>query len=148
MRQIERSVEIAASSERVWEVLADFGGYRDWNPFLLSVSGQPVQGARLRVRIRPRGRRALTFRPRVTVAIPGRELRWLGQSFVPGLLDGEHAFVLHPLGAGACLLVQTESFRGLLVGLAGKELDAIADGFDRMNQALRSRAEERTDRSA
>lgn len=42
----------------------------------------------------------MTFRPTVLVAEPDRELRWRGRLLVPGLLDGEHAFVVEPRGDG------------------------------------------------
>jgi hypothetical protein len=141
VRRIERSVEIDVPSGDVWKVLVDFARYPDWNPFVRSVSGEPVQGARLRVEIRPPGGRGMTFRPRVLVANPGTELRWLGRLFIPGLFDGEHSFVIEPLDQRRCRLIQSETFSGLFVKLFGKGLEKTATGFDQMNQALKTRAE-------
>ncbi len=82
----------------------------------------------------------MTFRPRVLAATPGRELRWLGRLLIPGLFDGDHSFVIEPTGPSSCRLVQGETFRGLLVAMFRKGLDATAEGFNQMNQALKERA--------
>lgn len=38
MRTISASVDIAASPEEVWAVLADLDSYGEWNPFIRSVT--------------------------------------------------------------------------------------------------------------
>ncbi len=145
MRRVERSIAIDAPAARVWEVLVDFARYPEWNPFITSIEGEAVPGARLKLRLRPPGRRSMTFRPRVLVATPGRELRWLGHLFIPGLFDGEHSFVIEPVGARTCRFHHGETFRGALVGLFRKGLDATGEGFDQMNRALKERAEQASD---
>src|SRR5918999_4725227 len=98
-RQLHAEIEIQGSPERVWEVLTDFDAYQEWNPFMVEAEGRAVVGQRLRVRMRPPGRRRpTTFRPRVLEAEPGRRLRWLGRLLVPGLFDGEHRFSIEPAG--------------------------------------------------
>ena len=142
MRELREEIEVPAPPERVWEVLTDFVAYGEWNPFIPSLAGEPAVGARLRVRIEPPGARGMTFRPTVTAADPGRELRWLGRLLVPGLFDGEHRFALEPLAGGTrTRFTQSERFGGLLVPLFGGTLAATAEGFRRMNEALARRAE-------
>ncbi len=41
MKRIERSVEIDARDQHVWDVLVDFVAYPDWNPFVISVVYPP-----------------------------------------------------------------------------------------------------------
>ena len=109
--EIHTDVEIAAPAERVWALLTDFAAYPQWNPFIRSIEGRPQQGATLKVRIQPSGAKAMTFRPTVLVAEPGRELRWLGRFLVPGLFDGEHRFVIQPSPSGTVRFEQGERFR-------------------------------------
>jgi hypothetical protein len=142
MQRIERAIAINASADRVWQILVDFERYPEWNPFVISASGEACPGRRLTVRIQPPGERAMTFRPRVLVATPGRELRWLGRLLVPGIFDGEHSFTIEPTSPGSCRLVQAETFKGILVALLGGTLRATAEGFDQMNEALKARAED------
>jgi hypothetical protein len=124
-------------------VLTDFPAYGAWNPFVLSVAGEPRAGTRLTVRIQPPGGRAMTFRPTVLVARPPAELRWRGHVLMPGLFGGEHDFILEPLGSNRVRFVHRETFRGLLVPLLRRSLEPrTRAGFEAMNRALKARAEE------
>ena len=140
--EIRTEIGIAASPERVWEILTDFPAYGDWNPFVRSVKGEAKKGAQLEVRMQPSGGKSMTFRPTVLAADEGRELRWLGRVLLPGIFDGEHRFVIESLEGGRVLLHQSEQFRGLLVPLFRSSLDRdTRRGFEEMNVALRERAE-------
>ena len=141
MKRIETQIAIAAPPERVWAILTDFPAHASWNPFITSISGEPRQGGRLAIRVEPPGGRGMNFRPRLLAVEPGRELRWLGRLFVPGLFDGEHYFLLEP-AAGGTRLTHGEKFSGLLVAMMGRSgFDPIERGFEAMNQALKARAE-------
>src|SRR5437763_169456 len=141
MRTIETGVDIAAPRWRVWQVLTDVDRYPARNPFITSVDGALREGARLRVRIEPPGRKAVTFEPTVVALAQERELRWRGRLLVPGLLDGEHAFRLEER-AGGCRFRQMARFSGVLVPLFGAGLlEATRHGFEAMNAALKVRAE-------
>lgn len=144
MTTIERSIEIEAPPERVWQVLTDLPAHPDWNPFIRSISGDVRVGSRLRVRIVPPGGRGMTFKPVVTAATPGKEFAWLGKLAVRGVFDGAHRFVIDDLGGGRSRLTQGETFSGLLVRFLGGSLGATADGFDAMNRALKVRCEHGT----
>jgi hypothetical protein len=141
MRELDTSIEIDAPPERVWSVLTDFDSFPDWNPFIRSARGEVEPGAKLEIRLEPPGGRAMTFKPTVLVAEPGRELRWLGRLLLPGLFDGEHIFRIEPIEGGRSRFVQAERFRGLLVPLFGRTLEQTRRGFEAMNEALRRRAE-------
>ena len=141
-RTIERSIEIDASPDLVWRVLTDLPSHPDWNPFIREISGDVAIGARLRVHITPPGKRGMTFQPVVTAATPGRELAWLGKLGVRGIFDGAHRFRIEDLGGGRSRVTQGETFTGVLVPLLGGSLNATAEGFDQMNQALKARCED------
>ncbi len=142
-KQLRTHVDIHATPERVWQVLTDFAAYPQWNPFMTRASGSPRRGERLTIRLQPVGGRGMTFRPTVLEADPGRRLRWLGHLLVTGVFDGEHSFTIQPLGQGQVRLVQQEDYRGLLVPLLARSLDRrTLPAFERMNQALKRRAEQ------
>lgn len=141
MRAIGHSIEIDAPPDRVWAVLSDTASYPDWNPFIRRLEGELREGARLEVEIEPPGGRAMTFKPTVTAADAGRELRWLGHLLVRGLFDGEHRFQIEDLGDGRSRLTQSERFSGLLVRPFGGTLRKTERGFEAMNRALKERAE-------
>jgi hypothetical protein len=147
MSDIHTSIEIDVPAETVWSVLTDFGAYPAWNPYT-RIEGEPRVGERLRVSPGPEAGRAPTFRPRVLVA-DGRELRWLGHLYVPGLFDGEHSFVVEELDEGRSGLTQSETFSGLLVGpimrFVGEDTES---NFRGVNEALAARAESLLDGEA
>lgn len=145
MRELSTTIDIDASPEDVWRVLTDFEHYSEWNPFM-RVTGRPNEGARLVVDLTPPGGRGVQFRPTVTHVDHGRELRWLGHLFVPGLYDGEHRFTLDARGGGT-RLTHAESFGGVLAGLVNRFVgDSTARGFEAMNTALKTQVETLADR--
>jgi hypothetical protein len=142
-KQLRTQVDVDATPERVWQVLTDFAAYPQWNPFIVRAEGDARRGERLTLRMQPVGGRAITFRPTVLEAAPGRRLRWLGHLLVNGIFDGEHSFTIEPLGEGRARLVQQEDFRGLLVPLMARSLDRrTLPAFELLNQALKRRAEQ------
>jgi hypothetical protein len=142
MKELHSEIEIATSPERVWGILTDFASYPQWNPFIRRISGELKVDERLDVRLEPPDSRGITLRPTVLNAEPNRQLRWLGHLLVPGLFDGEHSFLIQPLGEDRVRFVQSEEFRGLLVPLFARSLDnSTRRGFEKMNRALKERAE-------
>lgn len=136
---ISTTIDIEAPPEAVWEVLVDLDRHTDWNPFIISASGDVAAGNRLDLRMQPPGGRGMRFRPRVTVA-DGHVLEWLGHLGVRGLFDGRHRFELHPTPGGGTRLVHGETFTGILVRLLARSLDGgTRAGFEQMNAALRER---------
>jgi hypothetical protein len=143
-KMIATEVEIVASKERVWEILTDFPSYPLWNPFIKSITGEPVAGTRLDVTLQPPEGRGITLHPKVLSATPGAELKWLGHVLgIPRIFDGEHQFLIQPAATGSVRFVQQEIFGGALVPLANKLLGKTKQGFEGMNRALKQRAEGR-----
>ncbi len=137
-RRIETSIEIEASPKKVWSLLTDFARMGAWNPFIKSISGTLVPGGRLAVHIVPPGKSGMRFKPTILAVNSERELRWLGRLLLPGIFDGEHYFLLEPVGLDRTRLTQGEKFSGILVGAFGGALSATKDGFEAMNVALRA----------
>ena len=141
MNAIHAEIDIEAPAQRVWDVLTDFKAYPEWNPLFPEMKGEPVVGSTLRFRIRPPEGRAMRISSKVLAATPGRELRWRGGLPIPGLLSGEHAFRIEPLGEASAHLVHEERFSGILVPLFGRVLRKTERGFEEMNRALKARCE-------
>ena len=143
MKELYSEIEIQASDERVWKVLTDFASFPQWNPFIRRVIGEAQEGQRLKVYIQPSGADSITFRPTILKVEPNRELRWLGNFFMPGLFDGEHIFTIETLGENRVRFVQWEIFKGKFVPLFADRLDKDTKrGFEEMNYALKAQAEQ------
>lgn len=142
---IATSVEIDAPPSRVWDVLVDLAAYPEWNPFIVEASGTLAVGETLSLRMALPGREPTAVEPRLLVVDPERELRWKGRVLIPGLFDGEHAFVLTPIDDGRTRFDQSERFGGILLPIARSMIyDATVESFHALDAALAQRAEERT----
>ncbi len=139
---IEVSTEIAAPAKQVWQLLADFARYPDWNPFVREVSGEMVPGRTIAVRLALGSGKPMLIKPTLLRFDAPRELRWRGKVLIDGLFDGEHRFVVEPIDAHRSRLIHGEQFSGVLIPLfrmlAGKQTERA---FEAMNLALKARAE-------
>ena len=142
-RHVEAAVEIDAPPAVVWRELLDFRSYRDWNPLLRRVRGDPVEGARIRALLSQPGLPPVVIVPEVIARADERELRWVSDSPLPGVLTAEHTFLLTPLEDGTrTRFTQQESFEGVVAALLPERLvSRIERGFDEMNDALKRRVE-------
>src|SRR3954454_18194999 len=133
MKYIHTEIEIQASADRVWDILTDLANYPEWNPLIHRARGKVAVGEYLELHIHPPGLSTRTFRVKVLGVEPGREFRWLGKVLVPGLLDGDHRFLIEPLGTNRVRVVQCENFSGLLVPFCARWLVGnMKKGFEEM----------------
>jgi len=143
---LHTEVVIHASPERIWRTLTDFASYREWNKSIPQAAGEARAGAWLDVVIQWPGLKSSPYRLEVLDARPNAELRWLGRFGRPGLMDGDHRFLLEPLKDGKTRVIQAERFSGWLVPFFAPWLKKnVLEGFEGMNTALKQRAEGRAD---
>ena len=140
-KNLQAEIVINAPAACVWKVLIDFEAYPEWNPFIRQVTGKAEPGEKLTIQMRL-GNHTMTIKPTILFEQPQRELRWLGHLFIPGIFDGEHSFVIEPLGGRKVRLIQSEEFNGLLIPFSKGLLDETKQSFYEMNRALKERAEQ------
>ena len=122
MRHLETSITIDAPVQTVWNVLTDLNQYPNWNPFIRKSTGAIVVGERIENEMQLPGQKPQTFRPKLLVVRPNKELRWLGSLGIPRIFDGEHYFQLEAINQHQTRLVHGEHFRGILVGLIMRQI--------------------------
>ncbi len=145
MKELRTEIEISAGPEKVWKILTNFEMYDQWNPFIRRITGQAKEGSKIEIHIERPGGKSRKYGPTVTKVEHGRELRWLGKSSLPGILSGEHIFIIEKLQPERVLFINREVFDGLLASLFGKSLDTdVKKGLEEMNKALKERAERAT----
>jgi len=142
--EITTTIEIAATPENVWAVLADLASYPQWHPMFRAVTGQLAAGSELTITTtRPATDRTMTAKVKVLTAESGAELRWVSQLL--GLTISERRFLLSPSGGGTSL-VQAGTYRGLGGGRGRaivKVISRIQDTFVAINEAIKKQAEAR-----
>jgi hypothetical protein len=142
VKELHTEIEISTAPEKVWNILADFEKYGQWNPYIHTIIGKAKEGSKIEIHIETPSGKTRRYEPTVTKVEQGRELRWLAKSALPGILNGEHIFTVQKLQPGRVLFINREVFEGLLTWLFGKSLDTdVREGFEVMNKALKERAE-------
>ncbi|MEM8634541.1 MAG: SRPBCC domain-containing protein [Pseudomonadota bacterium] len=135
-KSIDTAIAIDAKPCAVYDVLADFDHYPDWNPYHIDVAGALEVGAQLKVRVsRPDGKVIDVPHVRVLEVERCRTLVWGGG--VSGVFRGEHRFDLVPGPNNITQLSHTERFQGLFIGFADLPVDVLTQGYETMNEALK-----------
>jgi uncharacterized protein YndB with AHSA1/START domain len=136
---------IDASPDRVWEILANLPGYRDWHPNMELLNGpdgadQPVGvGSVLRLRTNPGTPAELEFDVTVTDVDEPSVLAWEGGD--PEVFYGRHRFTLIPEGRGT-RLVNEEIFTGTMAEVVlTQNRAAVEDQYTAGDAALKAIAE-------
>jgi len=143
--EVTTSIDIAATPENVWAVLADLASYPRWHPVFLSVTGQLAVGTTLTIETtHPANGKNMTGKVKVSVVEPDTELRWVSK--LAGLTISERVFRLSRAPGGTSL-VQSQTYRGL-GGSRGSRLtftaiDRIRTAFEAINEAIKQQAEAR-----
>jgi hypothetical protein len=141
--EITTSITINATAEKVWNILTDFKYYNQWNPFIISISGEINIGYKLQVMIAPPNGNAMKFKPTILIVHNRKELKWKGKLLIKGLFDGEHQFEIIDNANGTITFVQSEKFTGILIPFFKKLINVnTKNGFMLMNERLKKRAEE------
>lgn len=142
MKAIETHIVVDCTQEKIWDILTNFEEYELWNPFMTKVEGDAKLGAKIKVQIRTRKGKQRIYHPIITRFEINKELRWKGKSFLPGIFDGERIFLIDKTADNKVAFFHKELFSGLGVKLVGNKLDEnLGEGFEKMNLALKKRAE-------
>lgn len=141
-RVLDTYIDIDAPPERVWQVLVDLPAWKEWNPFIPSITGKLEVGARLQITVSPPSMKSMEFKPEVFAVRPCEEMIW-GGSFLLFIYRGDHAILLEPLPGGRTRFRQRERFRGPMVLLMRGMFEPTEQGYHQMNEALKRRVEGR-----
>ena len=140
MHQIRTQTFIAAPPLAVWEVLADFDRYAEWNPLNIRASGTAVPGAKIPMVFQNLASPGKTISQTVTLVAceQSKALAWAGS--VPLLFKGRHSFSLNPEGEGT--RVHHHEDLGGLITLAISRDQILRDflpAYEAVNHALAER---------
>ena len=138
-KEINTSIRIKASAEKIWSILSNFNEYPNWNPFIKQIEKEVQIGNKIKVKITPPDSKGMTFTPIVLTFEKNKSFSWKGNLLFKGIFDGEHKFTIQENGDGTCTFIHSEKFSGILVGIFN--LDKTTQGFNSMNEKLKELAE-------
>lgn len=143
MAVLRTTLGIDAAPAVVWDVLADFPRWSEWNTAVPSISGEPAVGSSVSLRLVLPGRPAANVKATLTEVVPGRRLRWRGNIGADWFFLGDRDFVIEDAGDGGTRFTHVEQINGAFVPvfrlIMGGAIQAHHDG---LNAALKARAEE------
>ena len=140
---VSAQTRINAPVEKVWQVLTDFGGYRNWHPILtLESQARPLAvGTLLRGQSSggPAGRQPVAFT--IARVQEPNHLAWTGGD--PEVVAGRHSFQLERLADGTTEFIESEVFTGPAAPeVIGPQLPALHAAYETFGAALKRRVEQ------
>ena len=141
MRSFEASIRIDAEPAVVWELLADVGGWRDWDSGVDRVDGRVALGERLTIyatliRSRPFPVTVVELRPR-------EAMRWRG-GLPFGLAVIERTYHLDAQDDGGTVLTVREEQTGPLAFLTERNTPDLNPSFRQFCAGIKAQAERRS----
>ena len=145
MHKICTDIVIETPINEVWDFLTDFDNFGSWNPFITKIEGKLEIGSKLEIHMKAPGTKGVDIYPVITKVEPVNEFRWIGNLWVKGIFDGEHAFRLEELENDRTRMIQCEKFKGLLAPLILYLIgEKTREGFEQMNNSLKLECEKKT----
>jgi len=139
MPKIKTKITIAAPASTIRTIILAFPTYPQWNPFITSASApnpSAMPGTPITVTIA----KFIHQNARIIKNDPG-EFSWLSVILAKWVFHAYHEIKFEGLETGACRVVQTEKLGGLIGLLSFVYGGWMKRGFERMNEALKERAE-------
>ncbi|KAA3663622.1 MAG: SRPBCC domain-containing protein [Chloroflexi bacterium] len=138
MKIYRAEIEIDASSQKVWDILADPGGYPNWDPGMLRIEGRLALGEKVSFFTKLSPDRA--FPVKVTAFEPGKRMVLTG-GMPLGLFKSERTHTLTPSSDGKTMFHTEEIFSGLLLPVFGKSIPDLTGNFEQFAAGLKQHAE-------
>lgn len=132
-RQTVVAIDIAASPERIWQLLTDASNFVAWNSTIVELTGTIEPGGKIQLRSQLAPDR--TFKLRVKEFDPPNRLSW-------GDAMGTRTYTLTPLAGGGTQFAMTEIIGGPLFPLFAGMIPPFDESFNQFAKDLKSAAEQ------
>ncbi len=137
---ISTSIEINATPEKVWSVLADIDNWSKWTQFIASFEGDFQKDGQIKVVFNtPDGQ--VPFNRTLVIFEENRIFCWEGKALMPGSKD-HHLFYLEAINDGKTKLTQADGFHGIERTPEIAEMEKQMEGlYALMNKELKAYVE-------
>jgi len=138
--KVEKRVGVRATSERIWEVIADLPGWNAWNPVDTDVSGTLAFGATLTLTEAIPGMPERTYTARLGDWQPNARLVWSERRGF--LFNVIRYYEIDQLEVGSCIVSNGFIFSGFRgEGFHEKHRKTLRAACEAVSEALRQAAE-------
>ncbi len=144
MKSFHTTIAIAATPERVWQLLTDVANWPRWNTTVEKVEGTAVAGGKVTVYTKSSSGRA--FPLTVSEFLPPQRMMWTG-GMPLGLFTGRRTYTITPNTEGRVTFTMTEEFTGLLAPLITRTIPDLQPTFDEFAACLKNVAETLSEKS-
>jgi uncharacterized protein YndB with AHSA1/START domain len=137
---INFSIEIDASSETVWHVIADLKRYGDWNKFVVACDSSLQVGDPIKMQVRVLPFMVQPQTETIFEHVPGQKLSY-GINMPLGALESHREHVLKDMGDGRTLYQSNFQLSGWVSPIVGFLMGAqLRRGFSDMSYGIKDRA--------
>jgi hypothetical protein len=133
-KSVHTELTIPATPEEIWSILMDVPGYKEWNPVLIPIEGELVEGNKLKYRMIQPGGTESVVDSKVVKIIEHKLLNQYGG--IPGFLTFDHRYILEPVNGGTRVTIH-EDYRG--IGVLFWNTSWVESAYQKVNKALRDR---------
>ncbi|MES2860108.1 MAG: SRPBCC domain-containing protein [Pseudomonadota bacterium] len=138
--KIEKRVGVRATSERIWEVIADLPGWDRWNPIETEVAGAIAFGGEIALTERIEGLSERRVTARIADWQPNAQLVWTEKR--GWLFNVIRYYEIEELEPGSCIVANGFIFSGFRgEGFHDKHKKTIKRACEGIAEALRVSAE-------
>jgi uncharacterized protein YndB with AHSA1/START domain len=141
VQELVSEIDIGAPVDRVWEIVADFERYPEWNPYVVRIHGILEEGSEVAMDLAPPDRDPMVSRATVADVSPPRRMAFEWVSEDPDLLDGDSEYVIEPTRNGCRVTYRMRLSGQLAEGVTHRLEDRNDLGTEMMLAALKARAE-------
>ena len=134
---MKTAILLQAPAGRIWELLSDFGLYREWNPLFRLGKGRAAAGAEVELTVRLPSIPPFAIKAKVVRAAPQSALCWRHVTASPLILRWDYGFELVQANPGEVRLVQSSRFGGVLGPLFALALGrSVREGMAELERAV------------
>jgi len=149
MREIKTEIDIAATPEKVWNILTDIEKWEEWSPIINKSSGSPSLGSKLSITMcgedGKEGKAGPKYEPVITILEEPKNFTWRAKMMAGFIMTNGKVFELEEIGTGT-RLVHKETFSGLMVPMFWGHVEKnVPKMLDSMNEALKTLIEKNPD---
>jgi hypothetical protein len=133
-KSVHTEITISADPEKIWSVLTDAKGYKEWNPVIVPIEGEFREGEKIKNQMKQPDGKQSVLESTVKKMIKQKEMNQYGG--IPGVLTFDHKYLLEPVD-GATRVTQHEEYRG--IGVLFWDASWVEPAYRKVNEALKDR---------